>query len=72
MPNIYLNVLLRKALLRKSDMLKTSIFKVEKVHIQVSFGGVLTIVDIIEFSNFLLQLKIRGLRAKLCVNFLLF
>ena len=37
---------------------KPSIFKVfKKVHLQVSFWGAPTHTDIIEFSNFLLQLK---------------
>ena len=39
---------------------------------QVSFWGAPTHADIIEFSNFLLQLKNKRLGAKLCVAFLLF
>ena len=34
--------------------------------------GAPTHTDIIEFSNFLLQLKIRGLGTKLCVAFQIF
>ena len=58
-------------LLRKTDVLKTSIFYVFYVH-QVSFWGAPTHADIIEFQNVLLQLKTRGLGAKLRVAFLLF
>ena len=46
-----------KILLRKSVVLKTFSLKVEKVHLQVTFWGALTHADIIEFYNFLLQLK---------------
>ena len=70
MSNIYL-----KLLLRKRDVLKTYISHVQKVSVQVSFLGAPTHADINEFSNFQLfccNLKIRGLAAKLFVNFLLF
>ena len=68
-----LNILtFEKLLLRKTDVLKNSIFKVKKVHFQVDFWGAPTDADIIEFSNLCCNLKIRGLKAKLCVAFLLF
>ena len=54
--------------MRKSDLAKISILKVWKVSLQVSFWRSPIHADIIEFSNLLLNLNIRGLAAKLCHN----
>ena len=43
--------------MRKTDVLKTSIFNVKKTCLQVSFWSAPTHADIIEFSSFLLQPK---------------
>ena len=44
-------------LLRKTDVLKTSDFLSLNIYHQVRFWGAPTHADIIEFQNFLLQLK---------------
>ena len=62
MSNIYL-----KITIEKKWHSQNLILKVWKVCIQVSFWWAPIEADIIEFLNFLLQL-----RAKLCVAFLLF
>ena len=63
-----------KLLLTKGDILKNSIFYVQKVCLQVRFWGAPTHADSIA-GNFLTSccnLKIIGLGAKLNVAFLLF
>ena len=62
MSNIYLR-------LRKSDVLKTSILKILKVCLQVSFWAAPTHADIIEFSNFLFQLKNQRSGSKTVCDF---
>ena len=63
--NIYLKVIIEK----KWGILQFSKFK---KCLQVTFWGAATHADIIEFSNFLFQLKNQCLGAKLCVAFQLF
>ena len=69
-----LNSLLSKGM--SKIHLKVTIEKIrgtQKVRLQVSSWGAPAHADIIEISNFMLQsIKIRGLRAKKCVAFVLF
>ena len=58
-----------KLLLRKSDIFKTLILKVQKVCHKVSFWGALTHAHVIEFLNFLLQLKNQKCESKTVCGF---
>ena len=66
MSNIYL-----KVTIEKSGILKTSLSKVKKICLQVSFWGAPTNADI-EFSNFLLQLKNQKAGSKNVCGFSIF
>ena len=50
-------------------MLKASFLKIKQVRFQVSFWGAPTHADIIEFSNFLLQLKNQKPGSKILCGF---
>ena len=63
MSNIY------KLLLRKIDALKISIFQIQKICQQVSYWGAPAHADIIEFLNFLLQLKNQRCGSKTVCGF---